>query len=931
MKKILSLLFLVSLFTNLHAQTTTLDFETDGSTVHFGYFGSSLDGSLTASIANPNATGINTSATVEEYIRAANSEVWAGAFANPAPTIGIDASNGGQVCVKVHFDHIGNLALKLEQPSGGEDWITMQPNTAVGEWEELCFDLSANSIEDSNLPAAGRTFGQMVLFFDFQEASTVSDVTFYFDDITYPSIETTGGGGEMTTGSTFSVDMTGYNETFTQVYLSGSMNSWSGDANPLSDEDGDGIWTITLPLDDATYEYKFSLDNWNAQEIFTPGDECTLTTDEFTNRIIEISGDKEVCFQWNSCAMCGEETSTGGGGNNGGGMDMGACTTIFDFESDATSTAFQYFGSDLDGETTIVIGNPNPSGINTSGSVAEYIKAANSEVWAGAFSNPAPASPIDAINGGQICIKVHMDHIGNLAVKLEASTSGGEDWITTVANTQVNEWEELCFDLSAPSLEGSNLTATGHIYAQMVIFFDFESNSENEVIYYFDDVVFCGVAGETQAQEVTYTVDMNGYEGDFTQVYLSGSMNGWSGNANPLSDEDGDGIWTTTLPLTNGVYEYKFTLDDYTVQEQFNGSETCTKLTVDGGTGERFVNRLYTVTADNTNPGVVCFNSCYACGESAIITYNLNMSSVGAAESGVFVAGGNDFGASKEEYRLTDPDGDGVYSISIERPIGYSTFYTFTNGNCPDYSCKENIAGQDCANTDNFNDRFLDALAGDVVINTCFAECTTDLNCAGPAAGGDVTFEVDMNSYEGEIGTVYVSGSMNGWSGDANPLSDEDSDGIWTGVVTVPGGIYEYKFTIDNWAAQEEFAGGESCTITAGGITNRSIRIDGDASVCFAFNTCNSCTVGLNNLIVNDALFSIQPTLVQDYALISFENTREKRYLQVLDQVGKTLVSTTLEGTIDNYELNTANLDAGLYIVTVQTATMIATKKIVKQ
>ena len=57
-----------------------------------------------------------------------------------------------------------------------------------------------------------------------------------------------------------------------------------------------------------------------------------------------------------------------------------------------------------------------------------------------------------------------------------------------------------------------------------------------------------------------------------------------------------------------------------------------------------------------------------------------------------------------------------------------------------------------------------------------------------------------MNNYSGTFTNVYVSGTFNDWSGDGNPLSDDDSDGVWTGtIVDVPLGLQEYKFTLDNW------------------------------------------------------------------------------------------------------------------------------------
>jgi len=44
-----------------------------------------------------------------------------------------------------------------------------------------------------------------------------------------------------------------------------------------------------------------------------------------------------------------------------------------------------------------------------------------------------------------------------------------------------------------------------------------------------------------------------------TSVSVVGNFNGWE--ATPLSDTDGDGIWTASIPLTDGRYEYAFVVD----------------------------------------------------------------------------------------------------------------------------------------------------------------------------------------------------------------------------------------------------------------------------------------------------------------------------------------------------------------------------------
>ncbi|MDX1913221.1 MAG: T9SS type A sorting domain-containing protein [Saprospiraceae bacterium] len=398
-------------------------------------------------------------------------------------------------------------------------------------------------------------------------------------------------------------------------------------------------------------------------------------------------------------------------------------TTILDFETPETGTTFQYFGSTLDGTLTETIANPNPTGINESANVLKFIKPAVAEVWAGAFSNPDPVTPVDLSSGGQICVKVHMDHIGNLALKLEGSTSGQPNWITQVANTKVNEWEELCFDASAPSLEPPFASASG-IYTRIVLFSDFgTAGSGTEVVSYYDDIVVKS-SSVPAVRTVNFTVDMNSYTANFDQVYVSGTFNNWSGESNPLSDDDLDGIWEGSIAVTNGLYEYKITLDNWEVQEEFEGFEECTRRDPSG----QFVNRLLAVSADTDVPRF-CFNSCYACGEEVKITFRLGMNGVPPSPDGVWLAGGGNFDVPGGKYKMNDDDADGIWEIVVPRKRQFSSFYTFANGACPDYSCKENLAGLPCGDPANFDDRFLPEVAEDITVATCFGACFTNAEC----------------------------------------------------------------------------------------------------------------------------------------------------------------------------------------------------------
>jgi 1,4-alpha-glucan branching enzyme len=76
-----------------------------------------------------------------------------------------------------------------------------------------------------------------------------------------------------------------------------------------------------------------------------------------------------------------------------------------------------------------------------------------------------------------------------------------------------------------------------------------------------------------------------GYEFAFaakgaTSVALAGDFNGWSTSANPLSDSDGDGVWTLVMPLSAGDHQYKFVVNGSDWKPDPNNPQT-----VDDGFG----------------------------------------------------------------------------------------------------------------------------------------------------------------------------------------------------------------------------------------------------------------------------------------------------------------------------------------------------------
>ncbi len=147
-----------------------------------------------------------------------------------------------------------------------------------------------------------------------------------------------------------------------------------------------------------------------------------------------------------------------------------------DFESDELTYTFTNFG----GANSMVIPNPDPSGINTSATVANLNKENGSEVWAGSFIDLD--NPLDFTEFQQISIKTWSPMAGAVVRFKIENTADPNIFIELDATTTVaNQWEELTYDLSGQDLNQE--------YSRVVVFFDFGNNGTG-ADYYFDDIAF---------------------------------------------------------------------------------------------------------------------------------------------------------------------------------------------------------------------------------------------------------------------------------------------------------------------------------------------------------------------------------------------------------------------------------------------------------
>ena len=419
-------------------------------------------------------------------------------------------------------------------------------------------------------------------------------------------------------------------------------------------------------------------------------------------------------------------------------------------------------------------------------------------------------------------------------------------------------------------------------------------------------------------KDVTFIVDMRDYSGSYTTVNLNGDFNSWCGTCNPMADADGDSIWTVTLPLTADSIEYKFTLDGWTGQENLTSGTACTKTT------GIYTNRFAELTGDTILTGVD-WESCDAKAGQVYLTMQVNMSYQAVDSTGVFLAGGGNFGNPGDNEM--HPIGDSIYSITVAKDTGFTSFFTFTNGACPSWGCKENLAGKPCGDPNNYNDRSTGSpLYGDFHLKTCFGECTTDGTCPVPPTPVNVTFQSDRNSILGTFTTAYVSGTMNGWSGDADMMSDDDGDGVYTATLSLLPGSYEFKYTADSWAIQENFDPATSdsvCTLTTGAFTNRFITI-GAADTTLDVQCWEECGPCANIGIEEEAAsFVVKPNPASDVLFIE-NTTGTTSNVAVYSITGARVMEATFDAEA---RLDVASLPRGMYIVRVQNG---MTEKVVR-
>lgn len=457
---------------------------------------------------------------------------------------------------------------------------------------------------------------------------------------------------------------------------------------------------------------------------------------------------------------------------------------------------------------------------------------------------------------------------------------------------------------------------------------------------------------------VTFKVNMSDYLDPIaTGVYVNGSFNGWCGSCNPMTDM-GNGIWQVTLPIPAGAIEYKFTVDGWSAQEIFTGTESCLDPIQD-----QYFNRYLQFTSDITLP-TVCFNSCDPCltvSSDLVGTWKLK------ADAGTLAVGPAQGNGSWWSNSLADVttraclfddsikfeangafthymDGStwletwqGVASDACGTPVAphdgttnapYTYSYNSTTGELTTIGVgahiglpKANNSGQltsplNAPNSITYQISLSNnnnVMTADINYGTGWwrfiYERTQPLVVADP----NITFKVDMSEYTNPIATgVFLNGSFNNWCGSCTPMTNT-SGSIWEVTVPLTAGPIQYKFTIDGWNDQEFFSGGESCVDTiADGFFNRYYVVSADATLpAVCFGSCDLCPgAGLDDLLENSII--LMPNPAKD--LVSISSQEIISSLDILNVSGQQVYSSNNLG-LSSTQIDISNFKPGTYYV----------------
>ena len=399
-------------------------------------------------------------------------------------------------------------------------------------------------------------------------------------------------------------------------------------------------------LTNPTIYYKFKVDS--IFESFNGTESCLLITpNSDTTRLINLNTDTPSVVCWQSCSFCmiyGCTDSTASNFNPIATIDDTTCITCnygcmdslaINYDSLATCQDTSCVYPQIYGCTDSTACNFNFLA-NIDDSSCGYIVGCIDSL---AFNYDSLSTCIDSS-----CIYEY-----NVTFQLDLRNQTSISYITPELNGEFNSWCGDCaqmtdlnndsiWEITIALLEGSGpSSAPGWQYKFSADNWSIQENLflgsnctftssgyTNRFIDITQDTILDPVCWESCddcfipqiAYNVTFQLDMTNASG-FSVPEVNGEFNGWCGSCWPMTDINGDNIWEFTSIIDTSLQEYKFSADNWSIQEDLDSNLSCVLINYDPASpnGWGYVNRFLHINSD-TILDPVCWEDCLGCSPS---------------------------------------------------------------------------------------------------------------------------------------------------------------------------------------------------------------------------------------------------------------------------------------------------------------------------